>query len=264
MIKRLSVLLLTISLLIGCSVATQSFDNDNKSHTRTNNREDYSDDRSYANYREVSIGNIRQNWLYRSSSPVNNGLNRSAYVLKLMEQDQIKTIIDLADNDEEIRQFLADPALDLSYYRTIYDSGDIAMVDLGVEYLAYDFDQGMIKALRFMIDHPGPYLIHCNEGKDRTGYLMIIIEALLDASYDQIAEDYMRSYVNYYFLKEDEETYKNIEEKRFKPLIYAIGKLESDSDLSSIDLKQLSIDYLIRNGFSQKEIDQLIEALVSD
>ena len=250
--------------MIGCSSTAQSFDNDNKSHTRTNNREDYSDDQSYANYREVNIGNIRQNWLYRSSSPVNNGLNRSAYVLKLMEDDQIKTIIDLADNDEEIKQFLADTALDLSYYQKIYDSGDVAMIDLGVEYLAYDFDQGMIKALRFMISHPGPYLIHCNEGKDRTGYLLIIIEGLMDAAYDQIAADYMHSYVNYYFLKEDEETYKSIEEKRFKPLIYAIGKLEKDADLSSIDMKQLSIDYLIRNGFSQKEIDQLIEALVSD
>ena len=37
-----------------------------------------------------------------------------------------------------------------------------------------------------MIEHPAPYYLHCNTGKDRTGLLCAIVEALMGASYKEI------------------------------------------------------------------------------
>jgi protein tyrosine/serine phosphatase len=47
-----------------------------------------------------------------------------------------------------------------------------------------------------MINHDGPYLIHCYAGVDRTGIVCAILEALMGASRVEIASDYARSFIN--------------------------------------------------------------------
>ena len=40
-----------------------------------------------------------------------------------------------------------------------------------------------------LLEHDGPYLIHCTEGKDRTGFVCLLLEAHCGASYEEIADD---------------------------------------------------------------------------
>ena len=61
-----------------------------------------------------------------------------------------------------------------------------------------------------MLSHDGPYLIHCWEGKDRTGYIVAILLSLIGASQKEIVDDYMESYVNFFNIKKGSETYMRI------------------------------------------------------
>lgn len=51
-----------------------------------------------------------------------------------------------------------------------------------------------------------PILIHCNEGKDRTGFVCAVLEALCGASILEITEDYMKSFENYFEVQKGSET----------------------------------------------------------
>jgi len=51
-----------------------------------------------------------------------------------------------------------------------------------------------------MASADGPYLVHCLEGKDRTGFVCIVLEALMSATYQEIVDDYMLTYNNYYHI----------------------------------------------------------------
>lgn len=55
-----------------------------------------------------------------------------------------------------------------------------------VDMTSEQFGREIIPILRFMIEHPAPYYLHCNTGKDRTGLLCAIVEALMGASYKEI------------------------------------------------------------------------------
>jgi protein tyrosine/serine phosphatase len=50
--------------------------------------------------------------------------------------------------------------------------------------------------LEFMAGHEPPYLIHCEAGMDRTGFLAIMLEAFMGAKFDDIVMDYMLSFVD--------------------------------------------------------------------
>ena len=65
--------------------------------------------------------------------------------------------------------------------------GDIITLDKGLDFRAENYRQKLADGLRFIASHEGPYLIHCNEGKDRTGFVTAMLEALIGADAREIA-----------------------------------------------------------------------------
>ena len=63
-----------------------------------------------------------------------------------------------------------------------------------------------------MLSNEPPYLVHCNEGKDRAGMTIALLEALSGATMDEIIADYMESYENYYGVEKGTEQYALISE----------------------------------------------------
>jgi protein tyrosine phosphatase len=61
---------------------------------------------------------------------------------------------------------------------------------MNVNYGSDKLKQGFL----FMIKHNGPYLIHCNAGNDRTGFVIAIIEGLMGAGIKEILYDYLLSF----------------------------------------------------------------------
>jgi protein tyrosine/serine phosphatase len=57
-----------------------------------------------------------------------------------------------------------------------------------------NFHKKLKKALQFIIKTDGPWLIHCHVGIDRTGFVSMVLEALMGAAIDEIADDYLISF----------------------------------------------------------------------
>ncbi len=73
---------------------------------RSDNRDDYASDAVFSNFRMVDEGDIAEGVLYRSCSPV-RGDARAPYADKLAGEAGIKTVINLAGNEETMLSGLA-------------------------------------------------------------------------------------------------------------------------------------------------------------
>lgn len=223
---------------------------------RTNERDDYASDEVFANFRAITVGDIAEGVLYRTSSPVNPEIGRAAYADDLIEKAGVKTVVNLADDDEAIQGYFAAEGFDSPYYKGLYEAGNVIALNMGVDYKAADFQAKLKTGLEFMIAHEGPYAFHCTEGKDRAGFTAILLEALMGASQKEIVADYMVSYENYYHVEKNSEQYKLISEVAVGMLRDLAG-LKKDADLSKVDLQKAAEDYLTGIGLTADQISAL-------
>jgi len=128
------------------------------------------------------------------------------------------------------------------------------MLDMGVSFTDPEFIAKLHDGLIFMTTHQGPYLVHCNEGKDRAGFVNALLAALCGASMDELKSDYMISYENYYGVKQGTEQYDMI--AKTIPDMFADlngGKQVSDSKLSKV-----ATSYLIdKVGLTKGQVNTL-------
>lgn len=226
---------------------------------RTNNRDDYSSDEVFANFRNIRYGKTAPNRLFRSSSPVNDTLKRNAYADKLMGAAGIRTVVNFADSDEQIKGYLEKTGDQTPNYKALFEGGHVKALNLGLAYQSPEFNAGMIEGLKFMAANEGPYLFHCTEGKDRTGYMGALLNALLGASLNEIVDDYMTSYANFYGVSKakNAKQYELIKDDVLGMLKHITGT----DELQTADLAAKATAYLRANGMSDAEIAQLITNL---
>ena len=224
---------------------------------RTNDRADYASDEVFANFRPVVMGDIAEGVLFRSSSPVNPELGRNTYADALVEKAGVKTAINLADSQEELAAYegYAD-----SYYATL----NVVALDMGVDFAAEDFNAKLKTGLEFLIANEGPYVIHCNEGKDRAGFTAALLEAVCGASVGEIVEDYMRSYENYYHVEYHSDRWFSIANSNIIKTLCTITGTETQADLEKADLKAAAEAYLIGTvGLTAEQVAALQSALTT-
>ncbi|MFA9465521.1 MAG: tyrosine-protein phosphatase [Velocimicrobium sp.] len=224
---------------------------------RTNNREDYSSDAIFANFRTVTMGSIAKNVLYRSSSPVNNELGRAAYADALIKKAKIKTVVNLADSKENIESYFAAEDYNSPYYKGLYRDGSVITLNMGLAYSSDEFKEGVIEGLKFMAVNKGPYVFHCTEGKDRTGFYAALLGSLMGATKNEIVEDYMTSYQNYYQVKKGWEQYSVISEDVVSMLKYITGS----NQLTQKNLTEGAKAYLVSGGMTNTQIKALMTNL---
>jgi protein tyrosine/serine phosphatase len=58
------------------------------------------------------------------------------------------------------------------------------------------FSEKINEGLLFMIEHEPPYLIHCEVGIDRTGFLSVVLESFMGTKFGDIVKDYMLSFLD--------------------------------------------------------------------
>ena len=232
--------------------------------TRTNERADYASDAVFANFRNVAVGDLGENALFRSSSPVNNELNRAAYADDLAEANSIQTVMNLADSNELIEGYIAAEGFDSPYYQSLYEAGKVKALNLGVDFTAADFKSGLAEGLRFFAENEGPYLVHCNEGKDRAGFVSALLECLMGATYDEVVADYMTTYVNYYHLEEGSEQYEAVKNSNIVSILANITGAAEGADLTTVDLAAAAEDYMLDAGLTADEISALKANLAQD
>lgn len=230
---------------------------------RTNDRADYSSDAVFANFRNVAMGGLGVNALYRSSNPANNELGRAAYADDLTEAAGIQTVMNLADSDEAIKDYMAAEGFDSPYYASLFESGKVKALNLGVDFSAPDFQAGLAEGLRFFAENKGPYLVHCTEGKDRAGFVIALLEALMGAAYEEIVADYMVTYINYYHVVDGSEQYTAIANSNIVKTLATIASVSVDT-LAETDLAVAAAAYIEAIGLSAEEVAQLKANLAAD
>lgn len=220
---------------------------------RTNNRADYSSDAVFANFRNIVVGRIAKGELYRSSSPIDNQLGRASYADRLMQQAGVKSVVNLSDSADAMKGFLAAKDFASPYYAQLYRDNQIIFLNMNLAFASADFRASVAKGLEFMASHPGPYLFHCTEGKDRTGFVAALLESLMGATKDQIVTDYMQSYVDFYGVKTGTEQYNLISQD----VLGMLKVISGTSNLETANLAYGARNYLLAGGMSRAQIDQL-------
>ena len=231
--------------------------------SRTNDRNDYSSDAVFANFREIKGGNLGSGALYRSSSPVNNEIGRAMYADKLAEENKINTVMNLADSSDAVEGYFKEEGFASPYYKSLYERGQVIALNMGVSFKTREFQTALVEGLTFLSNNEGPYLVHCNEGKDRAGFTSALLSALMGLSYDEIAADYMTSYENYYHVENGTEQYEAVKRSNIDSMLSFIAGVEADN-LSSVDLSVKAEEFLLAIGMEKANIDTLKSKLSKD
>lgn len=228
----------------------------------SNNPNDYSDTETFANFRAITVGRIKNGKLYRIASPINNQNGRAPFASNFIDSVGIKSVLNLADSNEDVEKYLANIDGYLAYYRNLYEKGNVIAVDLSGNFYSEEFASSIAEGLTFLAKKEPPYCIHCTEGKDRTGYVAMLLEALMGASLDEIINDYMLSFYNYYGIDKEREPQRYqavLDVNLMEMLRHVTG--DSIEKLRQIDLEVAATSYLIAAGMTQENILILKEKL---
>ena len=224
----------------------------------TDVRGDYDSDAVFANFREVRGGRLRRGSLYRSSIPSSTERPRAPYADQLAREAGIRTVLNLANSPERLKKNMESPACRSPYYRMLWRGGNVIARALPAAPEHATFRAGLAEELRFMTKHPAPYLIHCAEGKDRAGFVSFLLAALLDASLNELKDDYGQSFVNYYHLKRGEPRYVTHVDDGIESFCRAIAWTPKEP------LRRVAERYLRGIGLTVAEIETLKRRLAHD
>lgn len=214
---------------------------------KTHKRQEYGSDVVFANFREVTTTGMASGILYRTSNPLSIDGNkvRHEYADALAESVGINTELNVAETDGVIKSYINKKAVRDKYCAELYRQGRVLGAPLdGITSRATAWPN-MAKVLRFMIANDGPYLIHCNEGKDRAGFLAVLLEALAGASREEIKKDYMKSFENYYHIVPGSREYEVINRYQGDYQIFVMANTKYASQGLKVDLDKMDISNII-------------------
>lgn len=220
----------------------------------SNVREDYPQltDEEFANFRAITTTGMGEGVVYRSSSPVNGDIGRNTYADAAAKAAGICTALNLADTLIGAQEY---EGYQDSYYATL----DIIPLNMGVNVTDPEFLQKMVQGLKELPTYPAPYLVHCNEGKDRAGFVSAVLELLMGAPLEEVEADFMVTFANYYGVEPGSQQYQSIlNSNLLRPFqqLFGVEDLAGDVDLAGLTQK-----LLLDNGMTQEEITALQTAL---
>ena len=234
------------------------------SQVYSNDKADYASDEQFCNFRALTGGNLKENFLFRGASPVDNSRDRAAATDSLLKSSNIATIIDLADSESDIQGYFASASFNSPYVKQLYSEGCVALVALGSGYSTEAYQQSVAEGMRALVQNGGPAYIHCMEGKDRTGFVCMLLEALAGASYDEMLADYMKTYENYYGITQSKtpEKYSAVADLYFEAFAEFLLDTANEEELTFGNYEQAATNYLLSGGMSPEEVAQL-KALIT-
>ena len=223
----------------------------------SNDRANYPSDAAFANFRAVRAGEIAENRLFRGASPVDDRMGRAETADRLVGEAGIAYVLNLADSARDLAKHRARTGFSAEHYMRLFRAGRVALLDWKMDPGDTAFLSRLGSALREMVKTPGPVYVHCLEGKDRTGVVCILLEALCGASYEEILADYMLTYENYYGVSEASapERYRAILDVRFAGALEAATGLLPDPVPTPGALRDGARALLRACGLTDTEID---------
>ena len=254
----------------------------------SSDRKEYPSDEDFANYRSVSAGKIPEGRLYRSAGVLDSFGNKYKFIIikncmsSLLERDGIRFVLNMSYSGDHMGKVFRSGIYKGSYLQKLYEEGHFYSDLFPADFSSYGFRESLAAALRELIRHPGPYLIQCRAGLDRTGFVCCLLEALAGADQSGITDDYMRSYdclcgitkqsdgIRYDTLRKyqlstllESLTLENRISRSITADALCSGKAEygKEYSYSSAELSVSAERYLRRCGLSASEIERLKQCL---
>ena len=230
----------------------------------------------FANFRAVKSEAMKENVLFRSASPFDNANNRAPYVNELAKANGIDYVLNLADSESKINKYKESEAwAGLDYSQQLLDNDQVCLMAMSAAYEGAAYQSALVKGLNSALAHNATkILFHCTEGKDRTGFVGVVLESLCGATYEEMVYDYMVTYDNYYSLTEasDKTAYDYIVELKFNDMINYLltfdPSLEAQGDgtydLASVTPENYAAaarNLLSKAGMSEDNLQALISLL---
>lgn len=209
----------------------------------------------YANFRNISTTGMGRNALYRSSSPIRTSLYRSNEADAAGRAAGIRTFLNLSDNPRNMQR-------QRGYLGSYYSGQNVCASLLKGYILSSNNRRALIAHFRYMINHEGPYLVHCIYGKDRTGFACAFLECLMGADEREIVKDYMVTYYNFYGIKPNTDIYNFISKKIIDQLKDAFNVPDISSE--GVDLSECAKRFLMDNGMTGNEVVMLKKRLAKN
>ena len=211
----------------------------------------------FANFRVVNTTGMGEGVLYRSSSPIDAVLGRNLYADSLARVAGVATFVNLAEGEEAAATYRG---VVNSYYVT----QNVVFLGVPPTFVNKVFKDGLVKGFRYMIEHDGPYLVHCTYGMDRTGFTIAVLEALMGATADEIKFDYAKTFTNYCSVvdgvqvaltPEQVNLFKTFIVNNMRNSYHTVGV--DISDFENVDLALATEQYLLALGMEKAEIEAL-------
>ena len=215
----------------------------------------------FANFRDVHTTGMGKNKLYRSSSPIYLYLGRNYYADSLAQVAGIATFVNLADSENEAYS-------NKGYETTYYSTQNVIFLGIPPEFFSTSFKEGLVKGFRYMIEHEGPYLLHCTYGMDRTGFTIAVLEALMGATTEEIQDDYAKTFSNYFTVIDSKQVtlndqqvdfFKSVVLRNLRAVYHAEGIEVPETD--DADWVTATENYLEKLGMTPQEISELKDRL---
>ena len=237
----------------------------------SNDPKDYSSAAEYANFREVNLGNIKDDFIWRSASPYPYYISeRYGYVDSLLEEHGVEYLIMMNINNDAADDWPEDS----DYSGSLVRQGKVVMKNLSPAVFSHEDE--ILFVLQSVIDSEGKLGFSCSLGKDRTGFYVAVLEALAGAPYADIREDYMVSFCNLYKIEPHSEEYETIANVLCDAMFYAMGHTEALDDPTSVDWMHMEYDvdsidayscvhgYLVdKLGVSEEMIQSVIDRITA-
>ncbi len=204
----------------------------------------------YANFRMIQTTGIARGVLYRSSNPLNcvNNAERYRVADSLARAVGICTEIDLADTPEKLTTYMASDGYASTYCRALYTKGHTIACGMMANTFCDDFKTRLGAAMRFAIANEPPYLIHCNEGKDRCGFVSMLLEALMGADIDELRRDYMLTMLNFYKIEDYGESYQLRQSLSIDRMIWLLCNEDALQNYTAIDWNTIDVSNIDWDG----------------
>jgi hypothetical protein len=85
----------------------------------------------------------------------------------------------------------------------------------------------------------------------------------MGASADEVVDDYMKTFTNFYKVEPGSENYTRIADSAIKPILATAFGIDSIED-ENVDLAKCAEEYLIRIGLTEDEIISVRDVLSKD
>ncbi len=231
----------------------------------TNSRADYASDEEFANFYMVTGGDLKDGILYRSFSPLYSPekQTRSVYVDKLAEEAGIQFEIALSYSDASVKT--ATETLE-GYCIDLCKEGKYVAPSMG--YLYFQQKEKTQLVLQSIIDNDGAYLIHCNVGRDRTGFVVLLLQALCHCTPEEMMECEAKAFCNLSHVEVGTTEYSEVVSCTYDRNMYLIANPDripdifeidwNNIDVSSVDTYSAAYSYCTEYlGFTDKEVSEI-------